>query len=441
MNINSKGLAKEFLNSGLLKTKIGDFASALNCFKHAVELDSNLADAHKNKGFAEMKQATDPFDYNDHHGYNNAIGDFNNAIELDPDDAESYFGRGLALAWGFDNLEEAIEDISKAIRINPRLDDAYHARGDIKALFADIKVSKLEFQVAYDLKNDALADYNEAIKLNPDYPGAYISRAAMNEDNGNYSEAILDYDKAISLDRLSSVAYYKRGLLRKKLGDKIGAKDDLNNAIKIEPENQNFIDEKNKEDYNFIFEDFSLIFEKKDIFTYIYFLPYYPVKYSVEPIYSNIRSFVNDFKEGKNSNEVAIKIAEDFLRFRIDSWWLCIIPASTGKVTEKRFKEFCTVFSNNAGTSWEKIHNGYSLIKNLQSKRQLNNDYIKRGVSALENIEISNVNGKRILLFDVMYTTGSSFVKIAKMLKAHGALEVIGVYLAKTHWTMGGKKF
>ncbi len=50
--------------------------------------------------------------------YEQAIEDYNKAIELDPDFAEAYYLRGVAY-YVFDDPEQAIEDFTKAIELDP----------------------------------------------------------------------------------------------------------------------------------------------------------------------------------------------------------------------------------------------------------------------------------------------------------------------------------
>ena len=82
-----------------------------------------------------------------------AIEDHNKAIELNPDDAEAYYNRGVAYGVKGE-VYHAIVDFTKVIELNPDDAEAYYNRG-----------------VVYHAKGDydrAIADYNMAIKLKPD---------------------------------------------------------------------------------------------------------------------------------------------------------------------------------------------------------------------------------------------------------------------------------
>ncbi|MCK5592395.1 MAG: tetratricopeptide repeat protein [Candidatus Pacebacteria bacterium] len=73
-------------------------------------------------------------------------------IELDPENPEHYYNRGVAQGH-LGNYELAISNYTKVIKLNPRDDEAYGNRG-----------------VAYDALGDegkAMADFQQCLKINP----------------------------------------------------------------------------------------------------------------------------------------------------------------------------------------------------------------------------------------------------------------------------------
>jgi tetratricopeptide (TPR) repeat protein len=68
---------------------------------------------------------------NSYHGlgdYQQAIKDFDRAIELDPKLAEAYWGRGKTYH-GLGDYQQAIKDFDRAIELDPKLAEAYWDRG------------------------------------------------------------------------------------------------------------------------------------------------------------------------------------------------------------------------------------------------------------------------------------------------------------------------
>lgn len=169
-------------------------------------------------------------------------------------------------------------------------------------------------------------------------------------------------------------------------------------------------------------------------FTYYYFLAYYPVRYEVPEKYEFRRKIVWSFKDGHSSIQTADMFLDYLyylnLSLPINNWWLCIIPASTRSKTEIRFKRFCDRFCDKTV-----INNGFSLITNRYDRlpKHLQDAEGRNAIDILETIDFGNVRGKKILLFDDIYTTGKSFLIVARKLKALGAREVKGIFLGKTH--------
>ena len=114
---------------------------------------------------------------------NNSIIYLNEAIEIKPNDARFYISRGTFR--GTKNYEDAIEDYTKAIAIEPNSVFAYLLRGDSK--------SKL----------------------------------------GDYQGAIDDYTKAIAIEPNKAYLYNYRSESKRKLGDNEGADEDDRKAEKL----------------------------------------------------------------------------------------------------------------------------------------------------------------------------------------------------------------
>ena len=127
---------------------------------------------------------------------NKTIEYYTKAIELDPEYAAAYCGRGFAY-YELDQYE-AIDDFTKAIELDPQNALAYYNRG-----FAYYTKSG-DYQEAID-------DFTKAIELNPEYAAAYNNRGGAYRELGQYQKAIDDFTKAIELDPKDAEAYFGRG--------------------------------------------------------------------------------------------------------------------------------------------------------------------------------------------------------------------------------------
>jgi tetratricopeptide (TPR) repeat protein len=108
----------------------------------------------------------------------------------------------LAKAWFEEAMLETdnarkIEDYDNALRLNPNNADAYNNRGVAKK-----HLGKLA---------EAIADYDQAIALKPDFAVAYFNRGDAKKLLGQYDEAIKDFDKTIELRPDLSHSYGNKG--------------------------------------------------------------------------------------------------------------------------------------------------------------------------------------------------------------------------------------
>ena len=97
--------------------------------------------------------------------------------------------------------EDAIKDYDDAIQLKPDYAEAYYNRGNVKA-----RLGKDE---------DAIKDYDKAIQLKPDYAEAYDDRGNSKAQLGKHEDAIKDYDKAIQLkpDYVNAIVHRSTSLI------------------------------------------------------------------------------------------------------------------------------------------------------------------------------------------------------------------------------------
>jgi tetratricopeptide (TPR) repeat protein len=127
-----------------------------------------------------------------------AIGNVDAAIQLDPDDAQSYNIRGNV----WDELgisERALADYDKAIRINPNNPAVFHDRAILWQRKGEL--------------DKALVDFDRAIRFSFDDANIYCDRGLVWYEKGGHERAIADFNRAIKLDPDFAVDYINRGLI------------------------------------------------------------------------------------------------------------------------------------------------------------------------------------------------------------------------------------
>jgi len=113
--------------------------------------------------------------------------------------ATDYLKQGVTL-FEEGKYEQAIDEYTKAIELDPNLTDAYYNRG-----LAYLMTKQ------YDL---ALADFNKAIELDPKMSTAWSGRGMALAGLGRYKEALEAYDKALEINPNDQLAKESReGLL------------------------------------------------------------------------------------------------------------------------------------------------------------------------------------------------------------------------------------
>jgi TolB-like protein len=143
-------------------------------------------------------------------GREEAIREFEKAIELDPDYALAHAELALATAFLPGIISEAVARATphaeRAMVLDPTLAEAHAAAG----------------VVAWrnSRGDDALTHFRRAIEINPNYVVVYLWMGnLLNFDLGHYDEAFRMRETAIRLDPLSllTIVFYVQGLIEKKL--------------------------------------------------------------------------------------------------------------------------------------------------------------------------------------------------------------------------------
>jgi tetratricopeptide (TPR) repeat protein len=171
-------------------------------------------------------------------------------------DANFYRERGTA-AYRSGDFLGAIGNFNEAIRLNPDEAQSYNIRGNV---WDELGVFER-----------ALADYDEAIRIDPNNPAVFRDRAILWQRKGALDKALVDLDRAIRFSFADANLYCDRGLVWYQKGRHNRAIADFDRAIKLDPNfaavyiNRGLILHRNRE-FNVAFADSKTIRVDPDVF-------------------------------------------------------------------------------------------------------------------------------------------------------------------------------
>ena len=172
---------------------------------------AELATAFKNRGNA----------HDDKGEYARALEDYDQAVTINPLDADAFNSRGTTYA-ALARYERAVLDFDEAIRLNPASPLAFSNR-----CFARGALDQLE---------PALADCSEALRLKPNNPGALGSRAFIYLKLRRYEAAVADYNVKLRANPEDAYALFGRGVAKYMKGDLRGGDGDIVASQALKPD-------------------------------------------------------------------------------------------------------------------------------------------------------------------------------------------------------------
>ena len=194
-----------------------EYETSINYYNQIIEMTDNLLNGYdeNSEEYSKYKNNISKAYYNrgvaknDLKQYEEAIKDYDKAIELNPNYSEAYNNRGKD-KYNLGLYKEAIEDFNKAIELNPNNSNSYNFRGNAK----------------YNLKlyKEAIKDYDKAIELNPHYSNTY-SNIGLNKIN------LVLYEEDIELNTNYSKYYFNKALSKQLLANNTENKEEYNKLI------------------------------------------------------------------------------------------------------------------------------------------------------------------------------------------------------------------
>jgi tetratricopeptide (TPR) repeat protein len=237
-----------------------------------------------------MAKATAAIELRD---YKSALKYLDNALKLDPENADLHVSRGKTL-FELDRYDEALQELTRAIELEPHASKFYNYRAhffgklditdrmmkdydaalgyaendSVRAYIlcnrAAWKMLDREFESAYAdlmqsyavdstdinvLNNLAMAcesmgNYDQALKYMlrvletyPDFSIGYSNIGFVYQKMENHQKAIEYFDKSIEQDSENAYSYNNRAYSKLKLGDLKGAMADVGTSLKLLPSN------------------------------------------------------------------------------------------------------------------------------------------------------------------------------------------------------------
>ena len=141
----------------------------------------------------------------------------NKALEIE-ENADAYYYLGFAKS-GIGKNKEAINDLNKAIELNPSDARYFYVRGNTKDSLRDYE--------------GAIKDFKRTVELDPTHINALGNLALAQKDSGKYKEAIESLDKAIKIDPMHSNNIRMRGNIKYEMKNYKAAIKDFDKALDI----------------------------------------------------------------------------------------------------------------------------------------------------------------------------------------------------------------
>jgi tetratricopeptide (TPR) repeat protein len=150
-----------------------------------------------------------------------AIAEYQKALEISPDHAKAHYSLGLALA-ARQRFGEAIIHYRQAVAVKPDFADAYYNLG-----IALAKCGRTE---------EAIAEYETALEISPDYADAHYNLGLALAGRKRFDEAIVHYRRAVTVKPDFAAAHCGLGIALAALGRLDDAIAEYQEAIKHKPD-------------------------------------------------------------------------------------------------------------------------------------------------------------------------------------------------------------
>ena len=239
-------LSEPYFFRAFAKMQLEDYKGAEEDCTLSLERNKFKTETYKLRGFVRQALGKDSL----------AVEDYDIGLQYNPQDKSFLFYKAVAQT-ELKRFESADSTFGRLLRLYPKFDEAYTARGRLNVLRGDttaaldditksIEMSATSLQ-PYLLRADievrqknwegALRDMDEAIRLRPHEADYYLNRAFIRYNLDDYFGAMSDYNYTLELEPYNSAALFNRALLRYEVKDLDRAATDFTDVLKLEPDN------------------------------------------------------------------------------------------------------------------------------------------------------------------------------------------------------------
>jgi tetratricopeptide (TPR) repeat protein len=200
--------AQQAYTDGVRLIQATRYEQAILNFDRAIELKPSFADAYRMRGRAYVAVGKP----------DSAIPDFTRVAALQPSEGAVLVDRGFAYLDKKD-WARAMADASRALALNDKLARAYNLRATAERATGN--------------PGKAVEDFTRAVELDPNLDN-YFQRAATYQLLNDHQRAVADFNQAVALSPDQPHTYFARAESRAALGDVKGAQEDIRAGRKID---------------------------------------------------------------------------------------------------------------------------------------------------------------------------------------------------------------
>ncbi len=236
---------REDLNDGVAHYRQGRLDDAIHEFQAALDTTPDIAEAHVGLGAAYAQQGR----------LNDAIREFQDALRINPNFAEAHYSLGAAYhQQGCE--DEAVQAYQAALRINPehamarcnlgvvykqlgRLDEAIREFRVALRISPNDSVAHVNLGGAYMLQDrldEAIREFQAALQLDPDDARAHIQLGAAYGQQERWDDEIREYQAASQINPDDSDAHFLLGMAYAQQGRFDEAICEIRTALRISPD-------------------------------------------------------------------------------------------------------------------------------------------------------------------------------------------------------------